>query len=54
MILLFEINQRNRKMLHGPSLEVFLIKEIHEEEVLDKNGFFYMLKSWRRIQTMFP
>ena len=41
-------------MLHCPSLTVFLIKEILEEEILDKNGFFYMLKSWRRLQSMFP
>lgn len=41
-------------MLHCPSLAVFQIKEIFEEEIQDRNQFFYMLKSWRRLQSMFP
>lgn len=49
LILLNEVSLNSKQMLHCPSLSVFLIKEIFEDDIQDRKGFFYMLKSWKRL-----
>ena len=51
---LLEINKRSKRVLHGPTLQVFKLLRIFENADEDKSKIYAVLGNWRRLQSLDP
>ena len=49
MLNLLEIKTNCKKMLHAPSLKIFILKRFHKTSNLNKKKMYMLLRTWRRI-----
>ena len=54
LIQILEVNPKTTKMLHGPSLNVFLLKTISTNAEKDKKRLYNVLNLWKKLAYSLP
>ena len=54
LIQILEVNSHTKKMLHGPSLNVFVLKTISTNAEKDKKRLYNVLNLWKKLVMTLP
>ncbi len=49
MLNLLEIKTNTKKMLHAPSLRIFILKRFQKTSNISKKKMYMLLRTWRRM-----
>ena len=54
LIQILEVNPKTTKMLHGPSLNVFILKTVSNNAEKDKKRLYNVLNLWKKLTYCLP
>ena len=54
LLPILEVNPHTKKMLHGPSLSVFILKTISTNAEKDKKRLYNVLNLWKKLVVALP
>lgn len=54
LVQILEVDSHTKKMLHGPSLNIFILKTVSSNAEKDKKRLYNVLNIWKKMANALP